>query len=210
MYDDILLKDNKIDDTSTINNTNLDELFNNLTSDIETVNKFISNLNNQKTANNKEEQVLIEERQKIDRDKEEFEKYMAIQREEINQKKNQVEQYLNNQKEYLAKAESDFKTNMDNSLSELELAKKELEIQKEKIKEEKEQFENYKSLEINRIHHAEEILASERNQFERYKEITNEKLELESKNFEQKCIKFKEIISQFNSNFKPITEDINE
>lgn len=210
MYDDILLKDNNIDDASTISNTNLDELFNNLTSDIETVNKFISNLNNQKTANNKEEQVLIEERQKIDRDKEEFEKYMAIQREEINQKKNQVEQYLNNQKEYLAKAESDFKTNMDNSLSELELAKKELEIQKEKIKEEKEQFENYKSLEINRIHHAEEILASERNQFERYKEITNEKLELESKNFEQKCIKFKEIISQFNSNFKPITEDINE
>jgi len=60
---------------------------------------------------------------------------------------------------------------------------------------------------MSRIHHAEEILASERNQFERYKEVTNEKIELDNKNLEQKCARFKEIVGQFNSNFKPILNE---
>ena len=214
MYSDILLNDDNLDVTSSFDPTSdggdLDNLFQNLTSDIENVNKFISNLNDQKKANSVEEQELLEEKQRIERAKVEFENYMKLQNEEITQKQKQFNQYLSTQKEYLSKAEEEFKINMDNSLTELELAKKELEIQKEKIKEEKEQFETYKNLEINRIHHSEEILASERNQFEKYKEVTNKKIELENKNLEQKCTRFKEIISQFNSNFRPILESKDE
>lgn len=214
MYDDILLDrvDNNLSDSfaTKSSTTDLDSLFDNLTSDIENVNRFISNLNEQKKANNAEEQELLEEKLKIQRARVEFENYMKVQNEELSQKQKQVEQYLITQKEHLAKAEEEFKINMDNSLVELELAKKELEIQKEKIKEEKEQFENYKLLEMNRIHHAEEILESDKVQFEKYKEVTAKKVELESKNLEQKCAKFKDIINQFNSNFKPIIEDIKE
>ena len=80
-------------------------------------------------------------------------------------------------------------------------------MQREKIKQEKEQFERYKELEINRIKQSEEILNSEKEQFEKYKEVSNKKIELENKNLEQKYNKFKNIIDQFNSNFKPIIDD---
>lgn len=214
MNNDILLNDENLDTTSsfdtTSNNDNLDDLFDNLTSNIESVNKFISSLTNQKKVNHEEELELLEEKEKINRTKEEFEGYMAIQKEELKQKQRQMEQYLESQKAYLTKAEEEFKVNMDNSLTELDLAKKELELQIQKNEEDKEQFETYKKLEMNRIHHAEEILSSEKAQFEKYKEVTNRKLELENKNLEQKCIRFKEIIGQFNLNFKPILESKDE
>ena len=70
-----------------------------------------------------------------------------------------------------------------------------------------EQFEDYKTLELNRIKHSQDILESERNQFEKYKEVNMKKIELENKNLEQKCDKFRELFSQFNSNFKPIMEE---
>jgi len=51
------------------------------------------------------------------------------------------------------------------------------------------------------------MLDSEKNQFEKYKEVTNKKIELENKNIEQKCDRFKELINQFNSNFKPMIKE---
>lgn len=188
----------------------LEHLFDNLSSDIASVNKFITDLNDKKKANHVEEKELVEERERLDKTKKDFEAYMDAQKEEIVKKQQQVDEYLENQKQYLAKAEAEFKDNMDSSLAELEISKKELELQQQKLQEEKEQFENYKSLEINRIHHAEEILTSERNQFEKYKEVTNQKIELDNKNLEQKCNRFKEIVGQFNSNFKPILDEKSE
>ena len=87
------------------------------------------------------------------------------------------------------------------------LIAKEILMEKEKFKEEKEQFETYKSLELNRIKHSQDILESEKNQFEKYKEVNMKKIELENKSLEQKCDKFKELFSQFNSNFRPIVEE---
>ena len=60
---------------------------------------------------------------------------------------------------------------------------------------------------MERIHHSEEILESDKKEFEQYKEVTTKKIELENKNLEQKCSKFRSMISEFNSNFKPIIED---
>ena len=105
--------------------------------------------------------------------------------------------------------ENDFKLNMDVSLNEIEIEKKELELSKEKFKEEKSQFESYKELELTRIKHANEIIESEKNQFEKYKEVTNRKIELENKNLQQKCDKLKDIINKFNSSFKESIKDEN-
>lgn len=200
-----------LENTQDVSKTDdLDHLFDNLTSDIASVNRFITNLNDQKKFNNVAEKELVEERQRVEKAKLDFDKYMEVQKEEIEKKQKQVEEYLTAQKENLAKAEAEFKDSMDSSLAQLEISKRELEIQEQKLQEDKSQFENYKALEISRIHHAEEILSSERNQFERYKEVTNQKIELDNKTLEQKCARFKEIVGQFNSNFKPILDDKSE
>lgn len=208
MYSDILLDDSKINSSLTSSTSvDLDSLFENLSNDVENVNKFISNLSEQKKANSQSEQVIIEERIKLEKAKKEFSDYMEIQKAEIENERMKSENSLNFQKQNLNKAEAEFKVSMDNTLFELELAKKEIEIQREKLKQEKEQFETYKNLEINRIHHSEEILKSEKEQFEKYKEVNNRKIELENKNLEQKYNKFRDIINQFNSNFRPIIEE---
>lgn len=205
MYEDFLLNNNYGNNlASKSESNNLDSLFDNLTNDIINFNKYIEDINKQRKENSIEEKELIEEKQRIDKAKLEFENYVKAKNEEYEKKMGQVDEYLNDQKQNLLKAENEFKISMDNSLNELDLIKKELEIQKEKIKEEKEQFETYKNLELNRIQHSQEILESEKIQFEKYKEVTNKKIELENKNLEQKCDKFKELITQFNSSFKPI------
>lgn len=209
MNDDFLLNNDYNSDLTSKNSSSndLDNLFDNLTNDIQTFNKYINDVNQRKKDNILEEKEIIEERRRIEKSKLDFENYVRTKNEEYENKMAQVDVYLESQKQNLLKAEAEFKSNMDNSLNELELIKKELEIQKEKLKEEKEQFEAYKNLELNRIQHSQEILESEKNQFEKYKEVNNKKIELENKNLEQKCDKFKELISQFNSSFKPILKE---
>lgn len=187
--------------------SDLDSLFDNLTNDINSFNKYVEDVNQKKKENILEEKELIAEKLKIDRAKIEFENYIKTKNDEYEKKMGQVDEYLESQKQVILRAEAEFKSNMDNSLNELELEKKELEIQKEKFKQEKDQFENYKTLELNRIQHAQKILDSEREQFEKYKEINTQKIELENKNLQQKCDKFKELLGQFNLSFKPIKEE---
>jgi len=80
-------------------------------------------------------------------------------------------------------------------------------MEKDNFKKEKEQFESYKSLEISRIDQSKDQFEMEKEQFVKYKEISIKKMELDNKNLEQKCLKFKEIMNQFNSNFKPILNE---
>lgn len=209
MNDDFLLNDNyNNEEISKLgNSTDLDSIFNNLTQDIKNFNKYIDDVNKKKKENTLEEKEILEEKIKLDKAKADFENYISIKNQEYENKMKQADEYLNNQRQILLKTEEEFKSNMDNSLNELELEKKELEIQREKIKEEKEQFEVYKNLELNRLKHSQEILYSEKNQFEKYKEVNNKKIELESKNLEQKCEKFKELIGQFNLKFSPMLEE---
>lgn len=204
MYDDFLLNNKYSNDMPSVSSNDLDSLFNNLESDITNFNKYVDDVNKKRKENTIEEKELMEEKLRIDKSKLEFENYVRAKNEEYEKKMVQVDEYADSQKQNLLRLESEFKINMDNSLNELEIAKKELEIQRQEFQEEKEQFETYKGLEMDRIRHAQEILESEKNQFERYKEVNNKKIELENKNLEQKCDKFKELIGQFNSSFKPI------
>lgn len=207
MYDDYLLNnDSNIQSSSN----NLDSLFDNLTNDINLFNKYVDGVNRQKKENNQEVRELLEEKLKIEKVKQDFDDYIRTKQAEYDNKMAQVDEYLNTQKQNLLKMESEFKVSMDNSLNELELEKKEFEIEKEKFKEEKEQFETYKSLELDRIKHSQEILESDKSQFEKYKDVSNKKIELENKNLEQKCDKFKELIGQFNAKFRPILKEDKE
>ena len=61
-------------------------------------------------------------------------------------------------------------------------------------------------MELSRIEQAKEQFQSEKDQFAKYKDISIKKIELDNKNLEKKCLKFKEIMSQFNANFKPIID----
>jgi len=205
MYDDFLLNSDlasKVDSSS-----DLDSLFNNLTTNIDNFNKYLEDVNKKKKENVIEEQELFEEKLRIDKAKLEFENYVKEKNAEYDSKMQQADTYLETQKQNLLKAEKEFKNNMDNSFNELELIKKELDLQKERLKEEKEQFETYKNLELNRIKHSQEMLESEKTQFERYKEVNTKRIELETKNLEQKCDKFKELIGQFNSKFNPMLKE---
>ena len=204
MYEDMLIGNV---DTKPSVTSDLDDLFNNLTSDIQNFNKYISDVNKQKQENSIEEKEILEEKQRIDKAKLDFENYVKTKNEEYIKKEKEIDEYLNLQKQNLLKAEEDFKINMDNSINELEIVKKEVELQKNRLEEEKSQFETFKNLEINRIKHAKEMLDSEKTQFEKYKEVTIRKIDLENKNIEQKCDRFKELINQFNSNFKPMIKE---
>ena len=194
MYEDFLLNNNKEDESLLENQslTDLDSLFDNLSNDINNFNKYINTINQKNKENIEEEQSLLDEKLKIDKAKLEFESYVKTKNLEYESKMKQIDEYLNTQKQILLKSETEFKASMDNSLNELELEKRE--------------FETYKNLELNRIKHSQEILESEKNQFEKYKDVNMKKIELENKTLEQKCDRLKEMVNQFNSNFKPMME----
>ena len=160
MNDDFLLNDNYNNEEISKSDTpiDLDSLFNNLTQDINNFNKYIDDVNKKKKDNTKEEKELLEEKLRLDKAKADFENYISVKNKEYENKMAQADEYLNTQRQILLKTEAEFKSNMDNSLKELELEKKELEIQREKIKEERDQFEAYKNLELNRLKHSQEIL----------------------------------------------------
>lgn len=204
MYDEYLIANTEPQPTVS---SDLDSLIDNLTNDITSFNQYISDINKQKKVNSISEKELEEEKIRVEKAKIEFENYVRVKNEEISKKEAQIEEYLNIQKQNLSKAELDFKMNMDNSLNELEIVKNEVELQRSRYIEEKQQFETYKNIELNRIKHAQEMLDSEKTQFEKYKEVTNRKIELENKNIEQKCDRFKALINNFNSNFKPMVKE---
>ena len=201
-----------IDETKKQNNSsvNLDVLINGLSSDIKNVNNFMADLNKEKKAHKEIQQTIINERKKLEHDKNEFENYVKLMNAEFENAKKTQEINFNTQKLNLAKAENSFKESMDNTLAELELVKKDLELKENKIAEEKEQFIKFKEIEQDRIKHEREVLQFERDQFNDYKEVNNKRIEVEKKDLEQQFNKFKQIIDQFNLNFKSSLEEEKE
>ena len=182
MHDDFILDEsyNTEDSLSIEKNMNdLDSLFNNLSNDVTNINKMINEVTKGKKNNEIEQKNLNDFKAKLDKEKTEFEEYVKAQKEELKRNRAELDQYVNLQQNKLKKAEATFKDNMSNALTELEIEKKTLALDKESFAKEKEQFV-------------------------KYKEVAFKKIELENKNLEQKCLKFKEIMSQFNSNFEPM------
>ena len=183
---------------------NLNSLFDNLSADVANVSRYISEVAKNKKSNDHLQKELYEEREKFEKSKLEFNNYITAQKEELKKIKLQTDQYITLQNDKLRKAESDFRTGMTNSLSQLELEKKSLEIEKETFLQERAQFESYRALELSRINQAKQQIDTDKDQFAKYKEIAMKKIELDNKNLEQQCLKFRDIMGQFNANFDPV------
>ena len=182
MHDEFILDESyNTSDSLAIerNMDDLDNLFNNLSNDVTNINKMINEVTKGKKNNEQEQKSLKEFKARLDKEKAEFEEYMIAQKEELKRNRAELDQYVQLQQTKLKKAEATFKDNMSNSLTELEIEKKTLALDKESFTKEKEQFA-------------------------KYKEVAFKKIELENKNLEQMCLKFKEIMSQFNYNFEPL------
>lgn len=191
-----------LNNVSKSTNINLDSLIEGLSSDIDNVNSIISGLKDQKKTNNAKEEAIIEERKKLEKDKQDFENYVTLTMNELSEKKKTEEVAIEAAKLELSKAQTNFKDNMDRTLSEMELAKSELEAKQTKLREDKEQFEMFREREINRINKDKDELDSDREEFEKYKEEHEKRIKEENKNLEQQFNKFKAVIDQFNVNFK--------
>ncbi len=212
--------------------SNFDVLFDSLYNDVAGANNFISNLIEQKKTVNVNEAELNELKEKLEKDRQEFEKYMDTQRNSLELEKQEVNEYVKNQKIRIQNEEEKFNADCDATRAEIALAEQTLKIANEKLDTEKEQFEQYKQLEEEKLNTDRAKLQTEREQFSKEKTIAEEKikngqrelqtqkeqfakskeleekkLELESKNLSQSCARFKELVAQFNSGFQQLPEN---
>lgn len=212
--------------------SNFDVLFDSLYNDVNGANNFISNLIEQKKTVNLSEANVNELTQKLEKEKEDFAKYIEAQKQGIEAEKQQCNEYIRTQKARLKNEEEQFNADMDAARAERKLAEESLKIEREnlesekeqfakekeieeeklnsereKLTAEKEQFAKEKEIELGKIKNAQKDLQAQRDQFAKAKELEEKKLELESKNLSQSCARFKELVSQFNSGFQQLPED---
>ena len=217
----------KLDDSYVL--SNFDVLFDSLYSDVAGDHNFISNLIEQKKLANVNEANLAELTSKLEREKEEFNKYVEAQKEAIENEKQQCNDYIKTQKQRLQNEEAQFVSDCESTRAELNLAEQTLKVANEKLEDERDQFEKNKMLEeeklkadrhkfelekeqfekekaiaLEKIKNAQKELQLQKEQFAKTKELEEKKLELESKNLSQSCARFKELVTQFNSGFQQL------
>ncbi len=156
-----------------------DVLFDSLYSDVTGANNFISNLIEQKKTVNINEANLIEMQEKLEKEKEEFSKFVETQKEAIELEKEQCKEYVRTQKSRIANEEAQFNSDVESTRAELALAEQTLKIGNEKLVDEKQQFSAYKELEEEKIKSDKQKLESERASFEKERAIIEEKLKSE-------------------------------
>lgn len=209
--------------------SNFDVLFDSLYNDVAGANNFISNLIEQKKTVNVNEAELNELKDKLEKEKEEFEKYIETQKNSLELEKKEVNEYVKNQRIRIQNEEEKFNADCDATRAEIALAEQTLKVANEKLDTEKDQFEQYKQLEEEKlntdrakleterdqfakekaiaeekIRNGQKELQTQKEQFAKSKELEEKKLELESKNLSQSCARFKELVSQFNSGFQQL------
>lgn len=229
MIDDDKEKE-QLDDSYVL--SNFDVLFDSLYNDVNGANNFISDLIEQKKNVNINEASLNEQVQKLEKEKEEFEKFMKKEKEGIELEKKQCKEFVRKEKNRIQNEETQFNADMEALKAEIKLSEESLKIEEEKLNDERQQFEKYKEIEEQKINTEKEKLEALKQQFEKEQEIEQEKLknaqkelqaqkeqfaktkdleekklELESKNLSQSCARFKELVSQFNSGFQQLPDD---
>lgn len=176
--------------------SDFDSLYNNLYTDVVGANNFISNLIEKKTSLNRNEKSLEEIKTKFEKEKAEFDKYVAEQKNIIEKEKQQCDEYVSTQRQRIESEEAKFNEDVLAKNTELDLLEQSLNITKEQLETEKEQFEDYKKVEEEKIRNDKNKLESDKNQFEKEKELTQKSLkerqdELATK--EQEFAKFKDL-----------------
>lgn len=132
---------------TTNNSSDFDTLFDSLYNDVAGANKFISNLIEQKKNVTDNAANLEEDREKLTKEKEEFERYMESQKQSISLAKAQCDEYVRTQKMRLQNEESQFNADAEATRAELALTDASIKAASEKLDAEKAQFRVYKELE---------------------------------------------------------------
>lgn len=158
---------------------NFDAVFASLSSDVNGANNFISNLIEQRKSVNTNEAKLIEGQEKLDKEREEFSKFVETQKEAIELEKEQCKEYVRTQKIRIANEEAQFNSDVEATRAELALSEQTLKIGNEKLADEKQQFSSYKELEEEKLKVEKQKLETEKAAFVKEKAITEEKQKTE-------------------------------
>lgn len=175
-------KEKLLEASSTVKDVdlaNFDAVFASLSSDVNGANNFISNLIEQRKSVNTNEAKLIEGQEKLDKEKEEFSKFVEAQKEAIELEKEQCKEYVRTQKIRIANEEAQFNSDVEATRAELSLSEQTLKIGNEKLADEKQQFSSYKELEEEKLKVEKQKLDTEKAAFTKEKAITEEKQKTE-------------------------------
>ena len=222
--------DKELDDSYAL--SNFDVVFDSLYSDVAGANNFISNLIEQKKNVNVNEANLMDLQTKLEKERQEFAKYIELQKKNIDLEKAQCNEFVKNQHIRLQNEENQFNSDCEATRAQLKLEEEKIKISNEKLENEKSQFENSRQIEeekmktdranfevekeqfvkekeiaLEKIKQGQKELQTQIEQFNKTKELEEKKLELESKNLSQSCARFKELVSQFNSGFQQLPTD---
>lgn len=175
-------KEKLLEASSTVKDVdlaNFDAVFASLSSDVNGANNFISNLIEQRKSVNTNEAKLIEGQEKLDKEKEEFSKFVEAQKEAIELEKEQCKEYVRTQKIRIANEEAQFNSDVEATRAEMALQEQTLKIGNEKLADEKQQFSSYKELEEEKLKVEKQKLETEKAAFTKEKAITEEKQKTE-------------------------------
>lgn len=218
----------KMDESAT-GTSNFDALFDTLYNDVAGANNLITELIERKKTIHNNENLLSELKDKMEKEKADFNKYVEQQKKSLQIEKDQVNEYVHTQRLRIQSEEEKFNADVEATKTEISLAEQSLEAGKDRFNTEKEQFEKYKQLEEEKIKNerikfdqerehfekertvseesikaAQAELEKQKEQFEKYKELEEKKLELGNRNLSQSCARFKALVSQFNSGFSQL------
>ena len=171
----------------TRDNADFDALFDSLYNDVAGANNFISTLIEQKKNVTDNADKLKEEKDKLAKEKEEFERFVNSQRESIELEKAQCNEYIRTQKLRLQNEEAQFNADAEATRAELALADASIKAASEKLESEKAQFRVYKELEEKKQKTEVEKIEKDRNkleadiqQFQKEQEVVLNRLNTES------------------------------
>ena len=212
--------------------SNFDVLFDSLYNDVVGANNLISDLIEKKSSLNRNEKILDDFKEKFEKEKEDFRKFVEEQKKAIDAEKKQALNAIEDKKKYLRSEEAKFNEDCEAKKKELSLMEQSLNLEKEKFETEKNNLNSANKIELDKISAEREKLEREKEEFERYrtlcedanqntkrelqlqqeqfakyKELEQKKLDLEEKNLSQSCARFKELVSQFNSGFEQLPNE---
>lgn len=184
-------------------NADFDALFDSLYNDVAGANNFISTLIEQKKNVTDNAASLEEEKEKLAKEKEEFNRFVQSQKESIELEKAQCNEYVRTQKLRIQNEESQFNADAEATRAELALADASIKASSEKLESEKAQFRVYKDLEEKKQQSEKEKIERDRSkleaeieQFKKEQEVMLNKInaqEQELKNEKAQFEKSKEI-----------------
>lgn len=191
-----------------------DALFDSLYSDVAGANNLITELIERKKTINNNENLLSELKEKMEKERTDFNRYVDEQKKALETEKNQVDDYVRTQRIRIQSEEEKFNADVDATRKEIELARQSLETEEERFALEKEQFAKYKQLEEEKLKNekikldlgrekfekertvSEESLKAAQEQFEKEKTVTEESIkaaQIELDTQREQCAKYKEL-----------------